>query len=139
MSLRKETSSRLPMGGGTGDRANRGAVAQAALGEVPFIIESDGDGNGDFKLVTGDKPPVSKSRRAAGRLYQGDPAGELVVEVVGATDGTGIAEREIRDTERVRPFTMAAPQRRKKRSMPVTVVPISRLHTPRPKPSEMGN
>ena len=87
-------------GGGTGDRANRGAVAQTSLGEVPFIIESDGDGNGDFELVTGDKPPVSKSRRAAGRLYQGDPAGELVVEVVGATDGTGIAEREIRATER---------------------------------------
>ena len=50
-------------GGGTGDRANRGAVAQTALGEVPFIIESDGDGNGDFDPVTGDEPPASKSRR----------------------------------------------------------------------------
>ena len=56
--------------------------------------------NGDFAAVTGDQPPVSKSRRVAGRLYQGDPAGELVVEVVGATDGTGMATREIRATER---------------------------------------
>ena len=45
------------------------------------------------QLVTGDQPPVSKSRRVAGRLYQGDEdAGQLMVEVVGATDGTGVAD-----------------------------------------------
>ena len=87
-------------GGGTGDRENRGAEAQTALGEVFFTIETDTGGDDNFAAVTGDQPPVSKSRRVAGRLYNDEDAGQLMVEVVGATDGTGTATREIRDTER---------------------------------------
>ena len=87
-------------GGGTGDAENRGATAQTALGEVFFTIETDTDGDDNFAAVTGDQPPVSKSRRVAGRLYNDEDAGQLMVEVVGATDGTGVATREIRATKR---------------------------------------
>ena len=44
-------------GGGTGDRENRGAEAQTALGEVSFTIESDGDVQWRFR--SGHRRPTS--------------------------------------------------------------------------------
>ena len=87
-------------GGGTGDAENRGATAQTSLGEVSSPLNRTQMVMIISRLVTGDQPPVSKSRRVAGRLYNDEDAGQLMVEVVGATDGTGIATREIKATKR---------------------------------------
>ena len=65
-------------GGGTGAREDRGATAQAEIGDATFMLESKGSSDGDFAEIT----------HAASLT-------NLTIEVKGAESGTGEAEVEI--------------------------------------------
>ena len=99
---------RFSYGGGTVDSRN-GAVVQPAIttpnAPAPFIIESDGDGNGSFTNIRGmqrtkaqkdadAKADNEKPAKPLGAVYDTD-AGMLFVAVTGADDGSGTAEVEI--------------------------------------------
>ena len=65
-------------GGGTGARENRGATAQAEIGDATFMLESKGGSDGDLAEITDE-----------------DSLKALTITVKGAESGTGEAEVEI--------------------------------------------
>ena len=93
---------RFTYGGGT-VRLQNGATAQSNIGLAEFTIQSDGDGDGIFGLVRGDKREqvdIDKTAKPLGAAYRdGVNRGVLRIDVKGATDGSGTAEVAIITTE----------------------------------------
>ena len=93
---------RFTYGGGT-VRLQNGATAQSNIGLAEFTIQSDGDGDGIFGLVRGDKrvqADIDKTAKPLGAAYRdGVNPGVLRIDVTGAGDGSGTAEVAIVRTE----------------------------------------
>ena len=89
-------------GGGTGSRTNRGAEAQNLIGTTTFTIKSDGNGDGRFQSVEGERALEGDEEEAnpkgLGEVFT-DAPGELKLAVTGAIDGSGTATVEIVDTK----------------------------------------
>ena len=89
---------RFTYGGGT-VRIQNGATAQTSIGLAEFTIQSDGDGDGLFGKVRGDKRvqvDIDKTAKPLGAAYRdGVNPGVLRIDVTGAGDGSGTAEVEI--------------------------------------------
>ena len=91
----------LPEGFGAGDAvtftyggdpgsAEANAVAQDRVADyASFIIESDGDGDGDFAKLTSETPATTGTH-GLGKIYK-DADGQLRVQVKSATAGVGTA------------------------------------------------
>ena len=94
-------------GGGTVASRNGAQVQSALAGSkapAAFVIESDGDSNGSFKVVKGmqrtkkqKEADKESEEKPLGAVYDTD-AGMLFVTVTGADDGNGSAEVEIVNT-----------------------------------------
>ena len=80
--------------GGDPGTAEANAVAQENVADyASFIIESDGDGDGDFAPLTSETAAPTDTD-GLGQIYM-EAAGELRVQVVSATEGVGTASVEI--------------------------------------------
>ena len=100
--LEKDDYITFVYGGGTGG-SKSGAQVQDEIGIAEFTIKSDGDGDGVFALVAGEKQSDEDAEvnpDDLGRVYDSDP-GALKIDVVGASDGSGYSELTVKSGDGV--------------------------------------
>ncbi len=100
-------------GGGTGSSDNRGAEAQAEIGEATFIVESKGKSDGDFVPITdADSLKMLTIKVEGAASGSGDFEGTVMKNKAGEVTYNGVMERRIftGDDETHLEFTYTAKQ-----------------------------
>ena len=86
----------LTYGGGRGGREDRGAEAQTDIGEATFMVESKGNGDGDFVDIRDDDAADSVNPLAIEVKGAESGSGEGIVEIVKSKSGEGLYDGEDR-------------------------------------------